>query len=119
MPTASMAASDVDRSAGLAGWVRPYLLAAWLVALTSAVKAADAARGRQLFETHCIACHSTELYKRPQPKVKDWPQLAQEVRHWQAQTGQRWAQSEVDDVAAYLNERFYHFPHPAPASFKR
>ena len=114
-----MAASDVYRSAGLAGWVRPYLLAAWLAALTPAVQAADAARGRQLFETHCIACHSTELYKRPQPKVGDWVQLEQEVRHWQAQTGQRWSQPEIDDVAAYLNERFYHFPRPAPVSFER
>jgi mono/diheme cytochrome c family protein len=99
--------------------VRPILLVAWLLALTPAGQAADAARGRQLFETHCIACHSTELYKRPEPKVRDRPQLEQEVRRWQAQIGQRWSQPEIDDVAAYLNERFYHFPRATPASFER
>lgn len=114
-----MAKNRVQRSAGMAQWACPSLFAACLMTMTPAVGAADAVRGRQLFETHCIACHSTELYKRPPPKVGNWVQLEQEVHHWQAQTGQRWAQSEVDDVAAYLNERFYHFPQPAPASFKR
>jgi mono/diheme cytochrome c family protein len=86
------------------------------LAVLSPCHGADAARGQQLFETHCIACHSSGLFQREHPKVRDWNQLLQEVRSRQAQAGQRWSPADISDVASYLNDRFYHFPHPASAS---
>jgi mono/diheme cytochrome c family protein len=92
------------------------LLVALGIASAMPVIAADSRRGQQLFETHCIKCHSTELYKRAQPKVRSWPALLTEVRHWQTEAGQRWSTEEIDDVAAYLNRRFYKFERPAEVS---
>lgn len=92
------------------------LLTALGFATTLPSIAADSARGQQLFETHCIKCHDTGIYKRAQPKVRSWPALLNEVRQWQTEGGQRWSVEEIDDVAAYLNKRFYKFERPAEVS---
>ena len=92
------------------------ILALVAAALVQHAGAADLYRGKQLFETHCLVCHTTGIYKREKPKVKDWEALRREVRQWQREAGQRWNAEEIDDVAAYLNEFFYRFPKPTPAS---
>jgi hypothetical protein len=39
--------------------------------------------------------------------------LLREVGRWQQNAGQHWGPAEINDVAAYLNDRFYHLPYPS------
>lgn len=78
------------------------------------VAGADASRGRLLYETACIACHTTQAHWRDRSIVKDWGSLVGQVGRWQQVAGQGWSAAEIHDVAAYLNGRFYRLPCPQP-----
>jgi mono/diheme cytochrome c family protein len=70
-------------------------------------------RGELLYNTHCIACHNTQVHWRDRKLASDWPHLKTEVDRWQKMTGLRWRDEDVTEVARYLNTRYYHFPAPA------
>jgi mono/diheme cytochrome c family protein len=75
---------------------------------------ADPARGELLYRTTCAACHSQQTHWRGSHRVKDWPGLLEQVTQWQGVAGQNWGMEEIEDVAAYLNRRFYELPCPLP-----
>jgi len=90
------------------------IVAALGMALASPVYAqsqagADPARGELLYDTSCRTCHSTQPHWRDKRVAKSWPELVGQVERWRRVAGQNWSSSEVADVAAYLNDRFYHF----------
>ena len=72
----------------------------------------DVARGRLLYETHCVACHDREIHWRDHSIVGSWSDLVVQVDRWQTNAGQHWQPSEIGDVAAYLNVRYYRLPCP-------
>ena len=80
----------------------------------AAVAAADVQRGRLLYETHCIACHTTQAHWRDKHIVGSWADLLYQVTRMQKNAGQDWGSTEISDVAAYLNELFYKMPCPSP-----
>src|ERR1700757_114536 len=41
------------------------------------------AAGALLYETHCIACHTTQVHWRDQRLATDWTTLSAQVRRWQ------------------------------------
>jgi hypothetical protein len=73
---------------------------------------ADATRGSLLYDTACGACHTTQAHWRDKRLVHSWPELLSQVESWQRVAGQGWSRSKIEDVAAYLNQRFYHLPCP-------
>jgi hypothetical protein len=75
---------------------------------------ADAARGKLLYETACIGCHTAQAHWRESRLVHDWSGLLSEVARWQANAGQRWTQAEIIDTAAHLNREFYRLACPVP-----
>ncbi len=84
------------------------LNAAW------ADEAPDPAHGKMLHNKNCIACHSsmtggdgTMLYKRPNRHVKTHAQLESQVRRCESNLQIKWFDSEILDVAAYLDKQFY------------
>ena len=79
----------------------------------AAAAAADAARGKILYETRCGACHESSVYQRGARKAKTFAALRSQVLRWSAQVGGAWSADEIDDVTLYLNQRFYRFPCPA------
>jgi hypothetical protein len=74
---------------------------------------ADVERGRLLYETHCIACHTTQAHWRDKHIVRSWADLLYQVTRMEKNAGQDWSSAEISDVAAYLNELFYKMPCPA------
>ena len=78
----------------------------------AAVPVADGQRGRLLYETHCIACHTTQAHWRDKHIVKSWEDLLYQVTRMQNNVGQQWSMKEILDVAGYLNELFYKMPCP-------
>ncbi|MBP6252310.1 MAG: cytochrome C [Rubrivivax sp.] len=78
--------------------------------LATSLAAAEPSRGQLLYDTHCIACHSTQLHWREKRVVQDWPGLLVEVGAWQARAQLRWSAADIEAVAAYLNQTLYRLP---------
>jgi mono/diheme cytochrome c family protein len=75
---------------------------------------ADPARGQLLYQTACATCHTEQAHWRDKSMVRDWPGLIHQVARWQKVAGQTWRPEEIEDVAAYLNRRFYQLSCPLP-----
>ncbi len=69
-------------------------------------------RGALLYENHCSACHGEKMHWRDQRIATDWASLKALVRRWQGVAQLNWSDEEIDEVARYLNARFYRFPEP-------
>lgn len=69
-------------------------------------------RGELLYNTHCIACHTTHVHWRDQRLASDWGSLTHQVQRWQSNTHLGWNEQDVGAVASYLNTLYYHFPQP-------
>ncbi|HTN93082.1 MAG TPA: hypothetical protein VMJ33_00720 [Gallionella sp.] len=72
----------------------------------------ETSRGELLYTTHCIACHNEQIHWRDKKIARDWAGLKTQVSHWQGVAGLAWGDSDVVEVARYLNSRHYHYPEP-------
>lgn len=84
-----------------------------LIALTGLAPLAmadhtDMHRGQLLYENHCAACHTPEIHKRGQSKVKNKEDILKFVIKFQNHLKLGWEMSDVEQVADYLNETYYH-----------
>jgi len=87
-------------------------LALIVAGICAPAAAADAARGKVLYETRCAACHASSVHNRNARKAKTFQALRAQVRRWSVEAGGSWSADEVDDVTIYLNRRYYRFPCP-------
>lgn len=80
-----------------------------LTGFALAVQAQDAARGRELYQTHCLGCHYERIHKRDPARslIHTLAQLRVEVARRAEQTGRRFSVEDVDDIAEYLNQSHY------------
>jgi len=85
----------------------------WIVLALGAVTAhaQDARRGRQLYETHCLACHYEHVHDRAaaNSRVHSLDDLREQVTAWGKLTGQAFTQDDLDDIVAYLDQSHYNF----------
>ncbi|HPQ97587.1 MAG TPA: cytochrome c [Thiolinea sp.] len=65
--------------------------------------------GRVLHDANCISCHDTGAYSRVDRKIRDRDQLLAQVRRCDANLGTRLFDEDMEQVADYLNQAFYHF----------
>jgi len=73
--------------------------------------AQDAARGKALYETHCLTCHYERIHKRDPSRslVRTLPQLRVEVARRAELTKRRFSVEDLEDIAEYLNQSHYRF----------
>ncbi len=71
--------------------------------------AADVDNGAQLHEENCLRCHTPALYTGDERKISDRDALHQRVGFCERMLELLWLEEEVDDVTAYLNEKYYQF----------
>ena len=69
-------------------------------------------RGKLLYSTYCIGCHTTQVHWREQRLATDWASLRRQVRRWLENTGIAHDNDDVDAIATYLNALYYRFPPP-------
>ena len=69
----------------------------------------DAERGRQIYETHCLACHYERIHKRDPSRslIRSFAGLRIEVASRADLTRQRFSVEDLDDIAEYLNRSHY------------
>ena len=88
----------------------PFALAGTLGApLAAAQPAKDTPDAQSLYQQHCVKCHGSEVFTRPDHKITSLKALAERVRWCESQLELRWFDEDIDAVTAYLNDRFYHF----------
>ena len=78
--------------------------------------AADVSRGKQLHHENCIRCHAamqggdgTGIYTRENRRIDSLEALHKQVNRCKNSLDVGWPEEDVEDVVAYLNERFYKF----------
>ncbi len=78
-----------------------------LLALPAAAQ--DAQRGKELYDTQCLACHYERIHKRDPSRslVKTMAQLRLEVAQRAASTGRRFTIEDLEDITEYLNRSHY------------
>jgi hypothetical protein len=86
--------------------------ALFLLLLLPGAQAADAQRGRTLYESRCDSCHDTSVHQRSARKAVTYQGVREEVVRWNRNLGGAWTDEEIDDVTLHLNERFYNFRCP-------
>jgi mono/diheme cytochrome c family protein len=92
--------------------IHRWIFALWCTATLTKVSdclAQNYERGRQLYENHCQACHSTLLHSGAKGRVKSLEELKSQVSSWSIHAAKDWSAEEVMDVTLYLNSSFYHF----------
>jgi len=81
--------------------------------VAGAASAADPARGRALYEPRCGGCHNDSVHNDNSRKARNFEEARARVADFSMQLKTGWSGAQVDDVAVYLNERYYRFPCPA------
>lgn len=71
--------------------------------------AADAVRGKALYENHCIGCHTDSVHKRTVRKATSREEVAKFVARWEREMNLKWSEEERADVAEFVASTFYKF----------
>ncbi|MCC6610222.1 MAG: cytochrome c [Burkholderiales bacterium] len=100
------------RRLGTLGATRRLALLLALACWAAPVAAGDRDRGRALYEARCVECHDTSVHRRESRKAQTFEAILAEVGRWNANTGGGWTATEIEDVAVYLNWRYYRLPCP-------
>jgi mono/diheme cytochrome c family protein len=76
----------------------------------------DPAVGKLLHDKDCVACHArrydgdaTQIYLRPEHRVKTPAQLRAQVAYCNTQLGTGYFPDEEEHLATYLNSQYYKF----------
>ena len=67
-------------------------------------------RGQLLYENHCQGCHTSVVHVREKHRAHSMAELQGWVSHWANELKLPWGEGEINDVANYLNQRFYNHP---------
>ncbi len=71
--------------------------------------AADATRGKALYENHCIGCHTDSVHKRENKKATNRDEVAAFVARWEKEMNLKWSAEERADVTEYVSATYYKF----------
>lgn len=91
-----------------AGGVAAFALCA-AAATASGADVPDLARGRALYENHCVVCHTPKIHSRPNRIPLNVEELRQIVVTWAKDENLHWSEQEIADVVWYLNETKYRY----------
>jgi len=75
----------------------------------SSAELPDLARGRALYENHCIVCHTQTVHRRRAPLPLAADDLRYIVALWATQQGLNWSREDIEDVVYYLDRTHYRF----------
>lgn len=71
--------------------------------------AADQKHGQALYESRCLECHAKTPIGPGGPKAVTLDGVLLQVKLWDSLAGGlAWSSQDAEDVAAYLNDKFYH-----------
>ena len=71
--------------------------------------AGDSAQGKELHDASCTKCHNTNVYTRPERKIKSLAALNERVGACTHAAQVTLTDDEQKSIVQYLNEQFYKF----------
>jgi len=80
-----------------------------LLAAASTLPAADLEKGKALVAENCTKCHDERVYTRADRRVTTRSGLDQQVQRCELSLGLKWFDDDIENVASYLNQTYYHF----------
>jgi mono/diheme cytochrome c family protein len=93
---------------GKAGLLAAALSVMALSALNTPLTAQEFDRGEALYNNHCKECHEGLAHMRPGSRISSRSEVRSWVASWSVHSGLAWSSEEVEDVADYLNGKYYH-----------
>jgi cytochrome c2 len=90
--------------------LRSLVATALVALLPCAAQAADAGRGRELYESACIGCHGRSVHARAPSSVRTCAELRATVARFADIQGRNWDAEDLDKFTAWLNLRYYRCP---------
>ena len=85
-------------------------IAAILWLSSASTNAANPNRGQAMYELRCVECHDTSVHGRQNRSAKNYEEIRSWVIRWNRTLGGLWEIEDIDDVSAYLNNRYYRYP---------
>jgi len=80
--------------------------------LATPVFAANAQHGKEIYTAHCHGCHDTKIHVRPNRIVHTYEDIVNRVKFCDTATKSHMSETDILDVAEYLNNDFYKFLKP-------
>ena len=77
--------------------------------------AADAVRGRALYEERCGGCHAESVHGRSKRVAREFEAVRGWVKRWNDSLALRWNDQDIEDVTVWLNATYYRYPCPPSA----
>lgn len=74
----------------------------------------EPSRAELLYETHCVACH-TSVAHRQLDRARSPAEVAASVRRWSDHQSLNWTESDIQDVTGFLIHRYYRLAPLSPA----
>lgn len=78
-------------------------------AVAASAHAADPKRGQMLYQKNCTGCHQPSIHTRTNSIIHSRGALKKRVEFCEIQNGKSWTAEQIEDVVAYLNQRYYKF----------
>ena len=69
----------------------------------------DAKKGEAIHSAHCVACHTSTIYTRPNRTVKTLGGLVGRVNGCSSNLGLKLSNDQINDLVKYLNDNYYKF----------
>jgi hypothetical protein len=69
----------------------------------------DAVQGKALHAQSCGGCHGTEVYTRPDRRVKSAEGLLKQVELCNSNLDKGFSDDQLNDLVKFLNDNFYKF----------
>jgi mono/diheme cytochrome c family protein len=92
---------------GKAGFLAAAINAVVIASVNTPLHAEDFDRGEALYKNHCKECHEGLAHSRLGSKINSVDELRNWVASWSVHSRLDWSEDDVEDVADYLNTRFY------------
>ncbi len=80
------------------------MMLVWLTGSAETTKS-----GQELHDSNCISCHDDSVYQRRNGIIKTMAGLKTQIRRCETTLDLTWFDVELDSVAEYLNNKYYHF----------
>ena len=90
------------------GWLATLAMC-FLLAVPGGSIAESFDRGQALYENHCMSCHEATLHTRDTRRATSVAELRKWVATWSFHASLGWSGEEINDVADFMNRRYYHF----------
>ncbi|MFM9972105.1 MAG: hypothetical protein ACKVQK_27300 [Burkholderiales bacterium] len=84
-------------------------IAVLVLGCITAAAQAETDLGKELYDLHCVQCHSDSLHKRPSPAARNYQEVREWVKLWARYVGAQWGKEDMEAVTRYLNNRFYFY----------